>query len=86
MNNFITNKRNDNPLDVIKKDFIPGLNKFFEVPYIYILFSKKFRDLFQIPNVYNMNKEFNNISQQNEALNRSDYSNSNKSILENLLN
>ena len=86
MTNINYNKKNENPLEIVKKDFISGINKLFEVPYIYVLFSKKFRDLFQISNIYNMNKEFNDFSQQNEALNRSDYSNSNKSILENLLN
>lgn len=63
-----------------------GMNKLLETPNIYVLFSKKFRDLFQIYNVFNMNKEYNEINNHNDIFNRSEYSNSNKSILENLLN
>jgi len=84
--NSIYNKKNDNPLEIVKKDFVSGINKFFDIRYIYVLFSKKFRDIFLISNVYNKNKDLNENQNQKEDLNRSDYSNSNKSILENLLN
>lgn len=82
----IYNKKNENLVEIIKKDFIMGMNKLLETPNIYVLFSKKFRDLFQIYNVFNMNKEYNEINNHNDIFNRSEYSNSNKSILENLLN
>ncbi len=86
ISNQIYSKKNDNPLEIVKKDFIFGINKLFEIPFVYVVFSKKFRDIFQIWNVYNLDKEFNENIIQNEAINRSDDSNSNKSILENLLN
>jgi hypothetical protein len=80
------NKKNENMLEIIKKDFIIGINKLFEVPYLYILFSKKFRDMFKIYNIYALNKDGNEEHYNNEEGFRSDSSNSNQSILENLLN
>lgn len=93
--NISPNKKNENILEIVKRDIIPGLNKLFEVPYLYILFSKRFRDIFKIYNVYNLNKDYCNEEQYLENGNcynydynnyRSESSNSNQSILENLLN
>jgi hypothetical protein len=80
------NKKNENMLEIIKKDFITGINNLFEVPYLYILFSKRFRDMFRIYNIYSLNRDYNEEQNPKNEGYKSDSSNSNQSILENLLN
>jgi hypothetical protein len=70
---------------LILKDLVSLLNKFFVPPYIYILYSNQFRSIFNIKILFDREKIYENEEYQFES-GEGLYSNSNKSILENLLN
>ncbi len=63
---------------------INSINKFFTIPYCFILYSEGIRELFNIKSIFDKTNIEKNKEEEMEL--SSDPKNSNKSILENLLN
>lgn len=77
--------RSEDQIDLLVIEFIKILNKFFESPYSYILYSQQFRSIFNLKVIFDRSNIACNEELQLENWEEHVVSNSNKSILENLL-